>query len=502
MVGVTDWKGTVTKENSLYTLFDRNPQKASNVMTVLMSAMHLPTLNSYLSTEVPTKEFEDDTDIFWDVIGNSRRNVPLIEARRADGTAVGAGQANVGMGFEPFYLVFPIDWFAKGEILWGPMNEEYPMINMDDTRIEGTNAVYKVTMFGARGAEGCPAEYLLSGARFSYGYAPVEDNLSRKVGDVRFTTPVSMRSDFSRIRLQHKVGGKEIGRRLMANIPITKEVNGKLVTKTVSKWMFYVTEKVEETFEEYKNNALLRGVSTRFENGEYSNLGFSGLPNKQGSGLRELQKYGRMQYYTHFSLEMLDNALTEISAGKLDFKNRKFVIRTGEWGYRQASKAMKNTLSGWISLYGSRDGNPANVFKGPETNYTIGNARTLVEEAYTRWISASGNDVTFIIDSSYDDDVTNKINHPNGGPAESYRYDIFYAGNEEEPNVQKCVVKSEPDRRGYQWGPFFNPFTGQANNAYASFDEDAAVIHYKATLGILMKDPSRCITLIPNIMRG
>ena len=125
-----------------------------------------------------------------------------------------------------------------------------------------------------------------------------------------------------------------------------------------------------------------------------------------------------------------------------------------------------------------------------------------MEEAYTRWISASGNDVTFIIDSSYDDDVTNKINHPNGGPAESYRYDIFYAGNEEEPNVQKCVVKSEPDRRGYQWGPFFNPFTGQANNAYASFDEDAAVIHYKATLGILMKDPSRCITLIPNILRG
>ena len=503
MVGVSAWKGTVTKENSLYYLFDRNPQKASNVMTVLLSSMHRPTLNSYLSTEVPTKTFEDDTDIFWDVISSARRNVALVEARYADGTVVTANDTvNVGVGFEPFYLVFNTDWFAKGEILWGPMNEEYPMINMEDTRIEGTNAVYKVTMFGANGAAGCPPQYLVAGCRFSYGYAPIEDNFSRKVGDVRFSTPVSMRSDFSRIRLQHKVGGKEIGRRLAANIPVTSEVNGKTVTKVVSRWMFNVTSKVEETFEEYKNNALLRGVSTRMDNGEYSNFGLSGLPNKQGSGLRQLMKYGRTQYYSHFSLGLIDNLLTELSAGKLDFKNRKFVIRTGERGYQQASREIKNTLSGWLSLYGNRDGNPANVLKGPETDFTNGNARTFMEESYTRWISASGNDVTFIIDSSYDDDVTNKITHPNGGPAESYRYDIFYAGNEEEPNVQKCVVRNEPDRRGYQWGPFFNPFTGQANNMSASFDEDAAVIHMKSTLGILMRDPSRCISLIPNILEG
>ena len=121
MVGVGAWKGTVTKENSLYYLFDRNPQKASNVMTVLLSSMHRPTLNSYLSTEVPTKTFEDDTDIFWDVISSARRNVALVEARYADGTVVTASDTvNVGVGFEPFYLVFNTDWFAKGEILWGP----------------------------------------------------------------------------------------------------------------------------------------------------------------------------------------------------------------------------------------------------------------------------------------------------------------------------------------------------------------------------------------------
>jgi len=502
MIGVTSWKGTVTKENHLYKFFDRNPQKASEKMTILMSAMHLPTLNTYLSTEVPVKTFEDDTDIFWDIISSSRRNVALVEARRADGTVVTAGSANVGMGFEPFYLVFQTDWFAKGEVLWGPMNEEYPMINNNDVRIEGTNYVYKVEMFGANGASGCPAEYLLAGARFSVGYAPVEDNFSRKVGDVRFSTPVSMRSDFSRIRIQHKVGGKEIGKRLCASIPVTGMENGKMVTKVVDRWMYYVTWKIEEQFEEYKNNALYRGVSTRFENGEYSNFGLSGLANKQGSGLRELMKYGRQQYYSKFSIELLEQLLTEISAGKLDFKQRKFVVRTGERGLTQASKAMKEQASGWLPLLGSRDGNPAYILSGPETNYTNGNARTLVTEQYTRWIGPNGLDVTFMVDSSYDDEVTNKIYHPKGGPAESYRYDIFYAGDEEEPNVQKCVVSSEPDRRGYQWGPFFNPFTNESNNGFASFDEDAAVVHYKSTLGILMRDPSRCISLIPNILKA
>lgn len=502
MIGVTSWKGTVTKDNHLYKFFDRSPQKASEVMTVLMSSMHLPTLNSYLSTEVPTKTFEDDTDIFWNIITSSRRNIPLVEARRADGTVVTSGSNNVGMGFEPFYLVFQTDWFAKGEVLWGPMNEEYPMYFGDEVKIEGTNYVYKVTMFGANGAAGCPAEYLLSGARFSVGYAPIEDNFSRKVGDVRFSTPVAMRSDFSRVRIQHKVGGKEIGRRLCASIPMTGMVNGKLVTKVVDRWMFYVTWKIEEQFEEYKNNALYRGVSTRMDNGEYSNFGLSGLPNKQGSGYRELLKLGRQQYYSKFSLEAFEKLFMEISAGKLDFKQRKFIVTTGERGLIQVSKAMKSTLSGWIPIYGSRDGNPAYILNGPEKNYTNGNARTLVDEQFTRWIGPNGIDVTFVVDSSYDDEVTNKIMHPLGGPAESYRYDICYAGDEEEPNVQKCVVASEPDRRGYQWGPFFNPFTNESNNGFASFDEDAAVVHYKSTLGILMRDPTRCISLIPNILRA
>jgi len=45
------------------------------------------------------------------VIGSSKRNIPLIEARDCDGNRIEADTTeNVGQHGEPFYLVFGEDW--------------------------------------------------------------------------------------------------------------------------------------------------------------------------------------------------------------------------------------------------------------------------------------------------------------------------------------------------------------------------------------------------------
>ena len=506
MVGVTAWRGTVTKDNHIYGLFRADPQKATDVMIELMSSMHLPSLDTYLSKEVPIREYEDDSELHWDVVTSSRRNIPIVEVRDCNGNVIDtfdSSTPNVGIGYEPFYVVFATDWFALGEILWGEHNELYPIIVKEAGFAEGTNTVYLVEPFGANLAGGIPAKEFQTGKRFSWAYAPVEDNFSRKVGDVRFSSPISMRGDWQRVRIQHKIGGKELGKRLAANIPVSLFKDGKTVHTVATKWMLYATWKIEETWAEYKSNALDRGVSTRFENGEYSNTGLSGLPNRQGSGLREQQAMGNMKYYTKFSMGLLDNALMGIATGKIDYAKRKFVVRTGEYGARLFSREAKKEMSGWLPLYGGADNNPAPMSKGPQTNFTpSGNGVTITDFVVTRWISSSGYEVTIMIDPSRDDVQTNKIMHPLGGPAESYRFDVFYAADEEQPNVQKCVVKGQPELRGYQWGPFANPFTGEFNNSSASYDEDSAVVHYKATLGIIIYDPTRCISLIPAILQG
>ena len=271
-------------------------------------------------------------------------------------------------------------------------------------------------------------------------------------------------------------------------------------TAIASRWMLAVTWKIEETWNEYKCNALDRGVSTRMENGEYSNYGLSGLANRQGAGFRQPQAAGNMTYYTKFSIGLIEDALYGVSAGKLDFNKRKFVVRTGERGAMLFSKEAKKEMSGWLPLYGGASNVP--YIKGDGATNFAPNGVSVADLQVTRWLAPNGLDVTIMIDSSKDDVQTNKIMHPLGGTAESYRFDIFYASDEEQPNVQKCVVKGQPELRGYQWGPFANPFTGEMNNGSASFDEDAAVVHYKATLGLVIYDPTRCISLIPAILQG
>ena len=100
----------------------------------------------------------------------------------------------------------------------------------------------------------------------------------------------------------------------------------------------------------------------------------------------------------------------------------------------------------------------------------------------------------------YDDEVRNKIQHPDGGVAESYRYDILYIGSAEQPNIQLARIKGQDEIRGYLWG-LRNPFTGQVNNFNMANDEDSATIHKMWTGGVFILDATRTISLIPSILR-
>ena len=64
------------------------------------------------------------------------------------------------------------------------------------------------------------------------------------------------------------------------------------------------------------------------------------------------------------------------------------------------------------------------------------------------------------VDNFYDDPVRNKQLDKDGHPAMSSRFDIMYIGTTDQPNIFKCALKNNPEFRGFQWGPFANPFTG------------------------------------------
>lgn len=102
----------LTRENHLGSAFALQPQRATNLMVQLQAAQRGKTLDTLLS-QIPTREFEDGSEYYWDIIGSSRRNIPLIEARDENGQVVTSESGMVGAGTAPFYLVFPEDWSNK-----------------------------------------------------------------------------------------------------------------------------------------------------------------------------------------------------------------------------------------------------------------------------------------------------------------------------------------------------------------------------------------------------
>ena len=494
-IGFSHWKG-LTKDNHLGSIFQLAPQKATNLMVQLLAYYRGKTLDTLLS-QFPTREFDDDSEYYWDVIGSSRRNIPLVEARDQNGVVITSSSANVGAGTTPFYLVFPEDWFADGEVIVGHLNQVYPFRILGDARMEGSNAVYKVELMGGN-VSGCPAERLLVGERFSVEFAPVEKSLSRKVGDVRFSSPVSMRNEWSTIRIQHKVPGNMLNKKLAVGIPVTQATeSGKLTKTTMNMWMHLVDWEVEQQFSEYKNNALAFGTSNRNSNGEYMNFGKSGEVIKTGAGLFEQMEVANTMYFNSFSLKLLEDALYELSASKLDFGDRYFIIKTGERGAIKFHKEVLKTVSGWQTFI--IDNSSIKVVDKTQSQLHS-NALTAGYQ-FVEYKAPNGVKVKIDVDPFYDDPVRNKILHPEGGVAMSYRYDIMYIGSMDQPNIFKCKIKGDTEYRGYQWG-FRNPFTGQMNNNTMSFDEDAAVIHRMANLGICVLDPTRTMSLIPAVLQG
>ncbi len=134
---------------------------------------------------------------------------------------------------------------------------------------------------------GIPYEEISNGKRFSFEYAPVEHTRSVGVGGVRYTTPVAMRNEWTTIRIKETVPGNMLNKKLAVGIPVLDDAGKKTVH---SMWMHHVEFKVEETFSEYKCNAIMYGKSNRNSGGEYLNFGKSGEVIKMGDGQQKISQ--------------------------------------------------------------------------------------------------------------------------------------------------------------------------------------------------------------------
>ena len=487
------WQG-LTDKNHVRAIFRGQPQAAARNMIQLLAYNRGKSLENYLS-QFPTKFFDTSDEFVWQLIGSSRRNIKLTSAR-INGVTVLTGDTGIGAAGNRFEVLFEEDWFADGNQIVGEKNELYPLRVIGDGRVEGQYTVYTVELLGYVPG-GMPGSELIAGKRFSKDFSPVEEKMSRQVGDIHFTSPTSMRNEWTTIRIKHEVPGNIDDMKIQMGIPVVDKAGNKSI---MNGWMHYVDFKLEEEFSEEKNHAIIYSRTNRDQAGEYHNIGKSGNVIKMGSGIREQMEVSNTQFYGKFSIKLIEDMLYSLSHSKLGMGERRFVLRTGEGGAAQFHKAITDIATGWLGnvTTGSRftNGQSLSSVKSPLHDNALAAGFQFVE-----WRAPNGVIVSVEVDPFYDDPVRNKIYASDfrGSvimPAESYRYDILYIGSMEEPNIQIAKIKGQEEIRGYQWG-FRNPFTGAINNDNMSFDEDKAVIHKQCTLGALVLDPSRTASLIP-----
>src|SRR5574344_1316370 len=148
------------------------------------------------------------------------------------------------------------------------------------------------------------------------------------------------------------------------------------------------------------------------------NFGKSGNAIKTGAGLLEQMEVSNTMYYNNFSLKLLEDALKKLLLAKLYFGDRYFFIKTGERGAIQFHKEVLKTVSGWTQFV--------------LDNSSIGVVQKTQSQLHTNALSAgfqfveykapNGVRVKLNVQSYYDDPVRNKVLHPNGGVAMSYRF--------------------------------------------------------------------------------
>lgn len=493
MTKAKSWSG-MTLKNHIGALFGTQPQLISKVTTVLLQNSGMKNLDTMLSM-FPEKVIDTAEDFIWKVVGSDERNIPLVEAR-FQGSVVDANTVGVGVARTKFELVFAEKWFTKKHVVAGPRPDVYQIRILEDSYEDGGLYVYTCEVWGGQESlAGIPGDELIPGNRFSIESAYTEDELSIDGAGIQFTSPYTMRNSVSNLRMEHSVSGAMIDCKTMPvyfGAIVTRDPNtGKTHESTT--WMQEVYWQFEKVFSRIKARTIMFGKTNRDENGRFLNFGNSGVTVKAGSGIREQMEVSNTISYNRFSMRLLEDALSELSEGKLEFGERQFMIRTGERGAAQFNRAATAAASGWKVMFDNTNQNAISKVASKFHDNAFKGGFQFVE-----WMAPNNIHVKLEVDSAYDDKVRNKVLHPDGGVAESYRYDVLYIGSMDEPNIQKIKVKGDDELRGYQAG-IRDPFSGRRGGIMQRM-EDSATMTAMCGTGAMVKDPSRTLTLKPNIL--
>lgn len=480
-VEAKDWAGLTTR-NHLGALFGEQPEIISDFISKLEYLDLGEDLISYMQ-QYPVYYLNDDVEFEWMLKGAEEKNVPLVKATDLNGTEV-TPTDEFGKGGQRFLMWFPEKWFSKQQVIVGDNPDAYKLLIRNEGEQRGAYFVYEVELVTGDTELYVPYEELVAGTRWSIEYSLSEQTLSKDGSDIVFNSAFRMSNRMSMIRKKHLVPGDMINKKL--NNPIIFQLgDGKAKT-----WINKLDWEFNRQFRREKAKLLMFGISNRRPDGSYGNIGDSGYEIKAGMGLREQISPSNILYYNKFNIETLVDYCLSLSVGKLPEDSRRFVIGTGEHGLKVISREIERYASSSALDYGRITG-----IEG-------GSKASFHRPQFVKLADINGIRLEFIHIPQYDDPVRNKIQHPEGGLAESHRMTIMDFGTSQgEPNIQLVRSRTNPEIFAYYPG-LRDPYTpgGGSRPKMIATPVDGYEIHKADWLGVMVRNPMRLGEFIPNVL--
>lgn len=433
----------------------------------------------------PTYEIEKDAEFEWLMCGPDIKNYPLVTYYDASG----ATPAKAGVNFTRFFMEFPVRMFEATDAIATDSKEVYQLQVKADPIMVGTNWRYEVELLTGDPTLFVPASELISGKRYAKLYSPVEQTLSQRGGTVQHTGYFKMYNRCSSIRSNYDVPGNMISageNKPMGALFVVKDANGK--PKTEATWLGKLEYDFMTQFKRQKAYLGMYALHNKTTQGTYNTKGESGYEIKMGAGLYQQISPSNIHYLANWTLDQLEDILLSLSVGKLPADQRKFVIGTGEYGWKRFHKVVQAAGMPFATM------NAGNRITGTGNNLHFGGQ-------YTSVGFVNGIEVTLMKLPFLDDPTLNTDVHPDGGLVSSYEMLIMDIGTTNgKPNIEKVVVKGNEEMTSYVPGMRdpFTPYNKVSTPRMAATLKDGYSVGKMYIGGIKVNNPTKIARILPN----
>jgi len=462
------WSG-LTTDNHLGTVFNEEPTLVSNIMSRVFGMYSHAGMDALFSMMGAEEELPSDAAFEWYLKGDDEKAIPIVGFNATDA-------ARPGVNNTVFEIIMPEKYFAYTDKLVFD-DRRFAVRVMDEPISNGTDWVYRVSLMTSDPTLFVPVTLLDAGRQLSKEYSPQERTLSKTAGETNFTSPFKMRNHFSTLRKTYTVPGNMHNRPLVIEMLDPKSNNSTKIWTQYAEWEFMC-----QWYKE-KNRNLLYAESNKGPSDMYNMSGATGFPIIEGAGIRQQISPAYKFSYTQFSIDWLEDVLLNLSINILPEDQRHFVALTGERGMVQFHRALENHSARFQPLDSKRiTGSGQNLgFQGQ----------------YREFMGPQGIKFTLIHLPEYDNPVSNRLQHPDGGPVESYRYTILNFGTHKgKRNIRRVYPKGRKELMWHIAGSTSPLGPNMSFSKGAASAVDGYELHCMCNQSVIIENPMSCAELI------